>query len=1227
VIEMQQITKFLRKLGLEQYTHCFAENDIDYPMLRDLTEQDLEKIGIQSLGHRRKLLRAIGSLKDLEKSASAVPAAPRTPGAPRLLDAAERRQVTVMFADLVGSTTLSANMDPEDLRAVISAYQNRVAETVHRFDGFVAKYMGDGVLVYFGYPRAHEDDAERAVRAGLELIGVVTGLESRAALQTRVGIATGIVVVGDLIGSGDAQERGIVGETPNLAARLQEIAEPNTVVIAESTRRLLGNLFELEALGPRSLKGIVEPTRAWAALRISTVESRFEALHPSGLNALVGRTEETELLLRRWSTAKSGEGQVVLLAGEAGIGKSRLAAELLERLATEPHTRVRYFCSPQHTDSVLYTAIGQMERAAGLAPDDEPHTKLDKLDALLAQTSTSVEDAALFAELLSLPNDGRYPVLELTPSQRRQRTLEAFITQITALSHSDPALVVFEDANWADPTSLEALGRLVDATATLRVLLVVTFRPEFDPPWIGQPHVTALTINRLSRREVSAMIDHLIGGTRLPTSIREDIIERADGIPLFVEEMTKAVLESGSVSEAQRTTAAVPYPARAVPASLHASLMARLDRLGPAKEMAQIGAAIGREFSYTLLASVAGQPEAELQSALDRLVAAGLLFQRGVPPHARFLFKHSLVQDAAYGTLLREPRRALHARIADTIERQLPEIADSQPELLARHCSEAGLAEKAVDLWDRAGQRSLARSALVEAIEQFTHALSEISTLPTTPALRREQIKLQVALITPLGHVKGFTAPETKAAAEQANVLIQRAEALGERPEDPLLLFSVLHSFWVANTVALNGGVACDLAAQFLALAEKQGATVPLMIGHRLVGTSLLVTGVFAEGLAHLDQAVALYDPAEHRAFATRFGQDNRVTALSFRSFTLWLSGFPDAALADTHDALVHAREIGQAATLMFALVYAGWFHIQCGDYAAAMAQLHELVALADETGASFWKTLGLAVQGWLFALTGHASEAVHLITRGIPALRSMGVTVWMPVYLASLARAYAQLGQFDDAWRCIREALATIDTTKERWCEAEVIRMAGELALSPEPDAARAEAYFERALTVSREQQAKSWELRAAMSMARLWRAGGKRQQAHDLLASAYGWFTQGYDTLDFEGRSCLARRAGSVRRVAGHRELSSPEEPHESGGHRRTIRREQGRDHGRVSAPQSSRGHIHREGGRPGHRTVHGRRQHGHLQDARGGGGLFQRGPIHSRRTGEIGRDQGVA
>jgi class 3 adenylate cyclase len=616
--------------------------------------------GVTAVGHRLKLLDAVAAFRS-GTSAPGPSRDPQTPlGAPSASreDRAERRQVTVMFSDLVGSTALSARMDPEDLREVISAYQKCVAETVQRFGGFVAKYMGDGVLVYFGYPQAHEDDAERAVRAGLELVAAVGALKTHAPFQTRVGIATGLVVVGDLIGSGASQEQAIVGETPNLAARLQGVAEPNSVVIAESTRKLVGNLFALEDLGTKDLKGIAGPVRAWAALRPASVESRFEALHASGLTELVGREEELELLLRRWSKAKTGEGQVVLLSGEAGIGKSRLTAALMERLTTEPHTRLRYFCSPQYSDSAFFPIIGQMERAAGFLHDDTPKAKLDKLDGVLAQTSTSMQDAALLAAMLSLPNDGRYPALDLAPEQRRQQTLQALGSQVEALARSKPVLMIFEDAHWSDPTSLEAFGRAVDQIKSLPALLIVTFRPEFNAPWAGRSHVTSLALNRLGEREATAIIAGLVGNKELPADVMVEIVERTDGIPLFVEEMTKAVLEAGGEGVARQTAAAVPSAALAVPASLHASLMARLDRLGSAKDVAQIGAAIGREFSHPLLAAVLAEPEAKLQSALDRLMTAGLLFRQGAPPHATYLFKHALVQDAAYGTLLREPRRA-----------------------------------------------------------------------------------------------------------------------------------------------------------------------------------------------------------------------------------------------------------------------------------------------------------------------------------------------------------------------------------------------------------------------------------------------------------------------------------------------------------------------------------------------------------------------------------------
>ena len=887
---------WLRSLGLERYETAFRENEIDDTVLLKLTAGDLKDLGVAVVGHRRRLLDAIALLRGDANAKAPHSEDPSILPRPAQ-DTAERRQVTVMFSDLVGSTALSARMDPEDLREVISAYQKCVAETVQRFGGFVAKYMGDGVLVYFGYPQAHEDDAERAVRAGLELVGAVSALKAPAPpLQTRIGIATGLVVVGDLIGTGSAQEQAVVGETPNLAARLQGIAEPNTLVIAESTRKLIGNLFELQDLGAREVKGIVEPVRTWAALRASSVASRFEALHATGLTALVGREEELELLLRRWSRAKTSEGQVVLLSGEAGIGKSRLTASLMERLASEPHTRLRYFCSPQHTDSALYPVISQMERAAGFVHDDTPQAKLGKLDAVLAQTSASTQEATLFAEMLSLPKDGRYPALELTPQQRRQETLEALILQVVALSCQNPVLIILEDGTLDRPYEPRAVGsyrrqntsppRTADRHVPARIRAAVG---------IGRPYVTAITINRLGEGDIRAMINGVVGNKLLPANIRQDIIARADGIPLFVEEMTKAALEAESEGAAERAIGVVPSPALAVPASLHAPLMARLDRLGPAKEVAQVGAAIGREFSHALLAAAVQKPEAELGASLNRLISAGLLFRQGVPPHASYLFKHALVRDAAYGTLLREPRRALHARIAETLDSHFPDIAESQPELLARHCS----AERASD---------------------------------RCPALP-----------------------------------------------------------------------------------------------HRLTAFSICPASVLS--------------PYEIRRHA------------------------------------------------------------------------EQTMSLASEHGFPFCVAWGLIYRGWSMSALGELEEGHGLVAKGLALHRATGSVAYQTFALILLAEACGKLGRTTEGLNYLTEAEQIIETTNERFHEAELHRVRGDL-LNATGDQVAAEHGYHQALGVARRQSARTLELRAATSLARLWRAQGNRTEARDLLAPIYGWFTEGFDT-----------------------------------------------------------------------------------------------------------------
>ena len=677
---MMDVAEWLRDLGLGKYERAFRDNDIDEGVLRRLTAEDLRELGVASIGHRRRLLDAIAALNTPEE--------PPPTAAPASVREAERRHLTVMFCDLVGSTALSQRFDPEDLREVIDAYHRCVADTVDGFAGFVAKYMGDGVLVYFGYPEAHEDDAERAVRAGLAVIEAIGGLATPEPLNVRLGIAGGLVVVGDLTGTGAAQERGVVGETPNLAARLQALAQPGTLVIAEGTRRQIGGLFELEDLGPQPLAGFAEPQRAWRVVGESSVVSRFEALR-SEATPLVGRDEELELLLRRWQQAKAGEGRVVLVSGEPGIGKSRLSAALSQAIENEPYTRLRYFCSPYHQDSALYPFIAQLERAAGFARDDAAVQKLGKLTALLTPAAPDDDEFALIAELLSLPNTAAD--LNLSSQRKREKLFEALLHQLEALARANPVLMEFEDAHWIDPTSRELLELTVDRLRRLPVLLVVSFRPELQHSWSGQPHVTVMALNRLGGHDGAALVERLAGNAGLARETVDEIVERADGVPLFVEELTKAVLESGDPSDRVATVlAASPSPALAIPVTLHASLIARLDRLGPnAKEVAQVGAVLGREFGYDLIEPVAQRPSVELRAGLDQLAEAGLLFCRGVAPHSSYLFKHALVQDAAYGTLLRARRQQLHARVSAVLERDCADLVEVQPELLAHHLTAA----------------------------------------------------------------------------------------------------------------------------------------------------------------------------------------------------------------------------------------------------------------------------------------------------------------------------------------------------------------------------------------------------------------------------------------------------------------------------------------------------------------------------------------------------------
>ena len=1099
------IDGWLRSLGLGQYEAVFRENKIDETVLTQLTVEDLQELGVAALGHRRKLLDAISALRANAPSATAQTATAKLTETPILETVGERRHITVLFCELFSTSSLSTRLDAEDWRNLVSTYLVATSAAVTEMDGRV-KMLGDGLMALFGYPIAQENDAERAARAALSIRRAVTEINrendraGKPSLDARIGIETGPVVV-DAAGE-------IYGDAPNTAARVQALAEPGTVLVTAQVQRQIAGLFVAEECGTRELRGMPKPVKLFRLVRASGGGRRSGQRH---LTPLVGRDEEITILMRRWERARRGDRQSVLIVGEPGVGKSRLIQEFHARLRDAPHTWVEWSCSQLLQNTPLHP-VAEWGRIRFGAPDISAETRLAELENTLAQLKLEpAENVPLLAPLLDIriPQE-HMPALE--PAVLRHRQLAALLKWVMAGARTQPGVLALEDVHWADPTTLELLRSIAESGDQASLLVLITARLEFPPSWPKRSHDTTISLGPLEPSQVQDMVAELSTRQTLSSQVVKSVAERTGGVPLFVEEVTRLLLERGEQGGIQ-----------AIPPTLQQSLMARLDRLGSARDVALVGAVIGRDFSYRLLLDVAGIDDASLQSALEKLVNADILLVQGLPPGADYRFKHALIQDTAYENLLKSRRQVLHRRVAKALlDHTLSGAAE--PELLAHHFTQAGQIEAAVEWWGKAGQQSLERSALVEATEQFTRALAQVMTLPATPELRREQIKLQVALISPLMQVKGYAAPETKAAVERARLLIDQSETLGESPDDPLLLFSVLYGFWVANYVAFNGRTIRELADEFLALAEKQGATMPLVVGNRLVGTSLASTGEMTRGRDHLDRAIALYDPAEHRPLAVRFSQDIRVAALSYRAIALWMLGYPEGALADADCAVEDAREVGQAASLMAALTLTSLTQIHCGSYAIANAQLDEVITLSDDKGAVFWKVGAILVQGCLFATTGKPSDAVRAITSGLSSWHATGTTVWIPTFLSFLARAYAELGQFGNASRCIREAIVTVQTTNESWYEVDIHRIAGEMALkSPEVSTGDAEAHFERALAVARQQQAKSWELRASISMARLWRSQGKTQQAREQLALVYYRFTEGFDTRDMKEAKVL--------------------------------------------------------------------------------------------------------
>jgi class 3 adenylate cyclase len=1055
---MQQIADWLKTLGMSEYAERFAESDIDTSVLRDLTDQDLKELGV-SLGHRRKMLRAIAELVG-------VPPTQPQPALtePKLTETAERRQVTVIFSDLVGSTALAARMDPEDLREVISAYQKCVAETVHHFGGFVAKYMGDGVLVYFGFPQAHEDDAERAVRAGLELIAVVAGLKTRAPLQTRVGIATGLVVVGDLIGSGEAQERGIVGETPNLAARLQGIAEPNTVVIAEGTRSLLGNLFELEDLGAKDLKGIAGPVRAWAALREASVESRFAAIRTGGNLPLIGRTHETGLMLERWRQARSGEGQIVTVVGEAGIGKSRIAEAVQEALAGEPHARVHLQCSPYHSDSALYPVIQHLARAARFAAADSPGDKIEKLTALFSARAKS--DAAaipLLAELLSIPVAEQAAPLSLTPAQRKAATIALLNDEIVRLGETGPVLLVLEDAHWIDATTLELMTRLADSIGPARVLAVVTGRPEFAPPWQARPHATLLTLGRLGRAECTQLVAGVAAAHGLSAETVAAIVVKTDGVPLFIEELTKSVMEAAG---------------EAVPATLKDSLMARLDRLGEAREVAQIASVIGRVFPFALLDAVAPKGN-ELEGALAKLAAAGIVFPEGRGAERSYSFKHALVRDAAYESLLLSRRRDWHERIARAIEAYFPDLTANEPELLAHHYGEAGLADPACDYRMRAGDRAVNRSAYKEAIAHFSAGLKAAETLPDSVERMRRQLDLQLKLGAALTIVRGAQSAEVENA-------YRLASDLGDRLGDSSASYKAKWGLWFGATFGRKTALARDRARELVALAQHSGDSGLLIEAYHCRWSTALFRGDVVAMAGDSRLGAETYDMARHRHLGHIFGgHDPGCCAHTVNAVALQMSGDRREADESIARGFALAGRLDHLNSLACTLYLAATCHQIGADREATFANARRLADLAEKFRLAPWRAVSLLLVGWANAGENDLAHAARLIDAEI----EKATVGPIPQYFLGLAaEVLLAAGRPADGLAHLDRAIAGTGEPGVGLCLPEVYRMRGQCLLALDrnnkDEARRA---FVTARDFAKRQGAILFERRAEVALAQL--------------------------------------------------------------------------------------------------------------------------------------------
>lgn len=1118
------IEQWLGRFGLGEYAKAFSANRIDVDVVTRLTEDDLRDLGLP-IGDRRRFQAAIESLSR-GKPPTQLTGSPAGDAEPQAAQA-ERRQLSVMFCDLVGSTELSSKLDPEDLQDVIRAYQRTATQVVREYEGFIARCMGDGILVYFGYPHATERDAEAAVKTALGIVDALPALNEELGrdktieLAVRVGISTGVAVVGEIVGEGDARERTVVGETPNLAARLQSLADKNGIVISSVTKDLAGDQFVYEDMGARELKGIGGLTKVWRVTGELETEETSVSEHIKRNTPLVGRHEEIGLLLRAWESGRQGRGNVVLIQGEAGIGKSRLLEALRDRASGHDYTWIAIRSSPYRTSSTLYPLIEHFKRVMRWEPGDSTQLKFRKLEHMLRdQPGWPLEESVpLYAAMFSLPLvDTRYSSLNMTPKQQRDATFDVAISGLLDLAARNPVLMVWEDLHWSDPTSIELLGLLMQQVPTAKILVIATHRPEFVTPWPMRSHITPITLNRLERGEVEAIVTNIAGGKAMPQEVLDHIVAKADGVPLYVEELTKTILESDLLREAgDRFEMNGVLADMHIPETLQASLMARLDRVPTVREVAQIGSVIGREFDYSMLAALVPHDDPVLQSGLQQLVENDLLYQRGRGQRAHYVFKHALIQDAAYQSLLKRSRQKYHQLIAEMLEERFPETIVVHPELIAHHHTEAGNRELAISYWYRAGQLTARLSAHAETIAHLSKALDLLTAVPENTEMKSMELDLLVAIGPSLIANKGYVSDEVGRVGF-------RARQLCDELRDTSRLFPILRGLALYHLVRGETRAALKFATEFFDLAQQKNDEGAQMFGAYTLGNCLMFCGEPAAGREHHAQAIEHYDSDKHRSLALVYNVDVGSAAQGFEAICLWQLGYPDQAFHKAEKALSLAQELGHPFSLGLVQILRTMLHQVLGRCAAVSEEATQAIEFAEENGFPSHADWGKPLLGWAMARTGSKREGLNLIREAISSVTQAGSQNFRSYFISLLAEVLIVNGQPDEALTTLRNELAL--EAEEKYWFPELLRLRGELELKHESMMKQAEASLREARQIALDQKAKSLELRAAMSLSRLRQSQGRTTEAFDLLAPVYNWFSEGFQTRDLvEARALLEK------------------------------------------------------------------------------------------------------